>query len=496
MALRQDRYVSITSGVAGAAAVRDRELIGRLFNDNPLIPTNAILEFTDPDTVGQYFGTNSPEYLRAIFYFGFISKTLSAPQKLSFARYAKALAPPRIYGGKITSSLADFNAINAGTLNLTVGGENAVLVAIDLHAAASFAAVAAAIQAAIRGAAGGQFAAATVTYDGVGQKFTYSSTVNGAADVAAPTGTVAPLLGWTQADTVLSPGADVTDIATALANSAAISTNFGSFAFIPALSQNEAVAAGQWADASDVLYMFCLGFPDLATGQALFAAMLGLSGVAMTYAPTVGEFDELEPMMIEAATDYTRRNSTQNYMYQQFPLTPKVTTDTLADALDAIRANYYGVTQANGQSLSFYQTGVMLGDPTAPVDQNTFANESWLKSHAAAELLSAFLALPKIPANATGRAKLLAILQGPINDALFNGTISVGKPLTTIQKLACTDITGSDKAWMQVQTIGYWVDVVIAPVVVNGVTKYQAEYTLVYSKDDVIRKIVGVHALI
>src|SRR5579859_6997715 len=124
MALRQDRYVSITSGVAGAAAVRDRELIGRLFNDNPLIPTNAILEFTDPDTVGQYFGTNSPEYLRAIFYFGFISKTLSAPQKLSFARYAKALAPPRIYGGKITSSLADFNAINAGTLNLTVGGEN------------------------------------------------------------------------------------------------------------------------------------------------------------------------------------------------------------------------------------------------------------------------------------------------------------------------------------------------------------------------------------
>jgi hypothetical protein len=31
--------------------------------------------------VGTYFGTTSPEYLRAVFYFGFISKLITAPKK-------------------------------------------------------------------------------------------------------------------------------------------------------------------------------------------------------------------------------------------------------------------------------------------------------------------------------------------------------------------------------------------------------------------------------
>ena len=57
-------------------------------------------------------------------------------------------------------------------------------------------------------------------------------------------------------------------------------------------------------------------------------------------------------------------------------------------------------------------------------------------------------------------------------------------------------VTGSQTAWQQVQSIGYWVNVVIQPYIVDGVTEYKAVYTLIYSKDDDIRLIQGSDILI
>jgi hypothetical protein len=306
------------------------------------------------------------------------------------------------------------------------------------------------------------------------------------------------LLAWQSADTVLSPGASVQTIDAALQASADISTNFGSAAFIMTLVSDEIVTAARWVDGQNVSYMLCARYAVLADGQTLYAAISGLAGTALVYAPTAGEYDEMEPMILEASTDYTRRNATQNYMFNQFNLTPKIVTDGQADAHDAIRGNYYGVTQTAGQQIAFYQRGLLTGDGTAPTDQNVYANECWFKDRAQSALLTALLALPKISANAAGRSQILTILQGPIQEALFNGTISVGKSLGIVQQLAVTDFTGDDKAWYQVQAIGYWVDVVISPVVnpQNGTTQYEANYTVVYSKDDTVRKVNGTHILI
>lgn len=497
MAISIKRYVSIVSGVGAAAAVAQRELIGRLFNDNPLIPINAILEFTSSDDVGAYFGFQSPEYLRAVFYFGFVSKLIGSPKKLSFARYAKATAPARIYGGVSSTTLATFQGVNAGTLNLTIGGQVANLVGINLAAAGSLAAVAAAIQAAIRAAAGTQYAAAVVAYDAVGKKFDLTASVNGAAALVQPTGTLAALLGWTAADCILSPGADVQTIDQALANAATISNNFGSFAFLTTLLTSEVIGAATWNDAQGVTYIGCFPAVDAATAETIYAAIANLQGAAITFAPTAGEFDEMAPMMLLAATDYERRAAVQNYMFQSFAVTPKVATDALADALDAVRTNYVGVTQTAGQQIAFYQRGVMTGDATAPTDQTVFANEIWFKDAAAVAVMTAFLALPQIPANAAGVGQLRTILQDPINRALLNGVISVGKPLTTAQKLYVTDATGDDKAWRQVQNIGYWIGIVILPFETqDGRTEWKAVYTLIYSKDDTIRKVEGSHVLI
>ena len=106
------------------------------------------------------------------------------------------------------------------------------------------------------------------------------------------------------------------------------------------------------------------------------------------------------------------------------------------------------------------------------------------------------LNLTQLPANTQGQALALLTIQGIINQALLNGTISVGKTLTQSQITFITSITNDDNAWYQVQNSGYWVDCVIQPIPATSPVQYQAAYTLVYSKDDVIRLINGSDILI
>lgn len=214
-----------------------------------------------------------------------------------------------------------------------------------------------------------------------------------------------------------------------------------------------------------------------------------------TYVFTTLQFPEMFPMMIEAATDYTQINAVQNYEYQQVAgLTPSVSTDTDANFYDSIYVNYYGVTQQAGQQIAFYQQGFLQGAsiPTNIIDMNAYVNEIWLKDQASVSLLNALLTLNEIPANAAGKTQLTSILQTVITQALNNGVISVGKTLTTNQQQFITQQTGDPLAWYQVQNSGYWVGIAIQ---LQG-SIYVATYTLIYSKNDVVRKIIGTHELI
>jgi hypothetical protein len=207
----------------------------------------------------------------------------------------------------------------------------------------------------------------------------------------------------------------------------------------------------------------------------------------------VDQYPEMMPMIILAATDYTRLNGTQNYMFQQFGgMTPTVTDNGKANAMDALRVNYYGRTQQAGQLIDFYQRGVLQGSIQ---DTNIYANEMWLKDRAGADIMTLLLAL-KISANLTGRAQVMGCLRNVIDMALNNGAISINKPLSFVQKAFITSITGDDVAWVQVQSQGYWLDVQIQEYTVDDRVEYKIVYLLVYSKDDLIRKVEGTHSLI
>lgn len=501
MAISFKRYVDITSGVGGGAGVRLRDLILRLFTTSTLVPEKTVIEMDNATDVATYFGTASSEYLRAVFYFGFISKLITAPKKISFSRFSDVAAAAQIFGKKSTYAVSQFTGVTTGSFKLTLGTYTGDLLNLNFSTATTLSNIATVLQTAIRAvsAGGTAWTTATVTYNATAQRFELLGGLVGACPVAvadAASGTaVKTMLGW-DATGIFSPGVAAQEPMVAFMDSVEVSDNFGSFAFIPTLTQAQVVAVATQNDSYNVKFMYLEGVAE-ADATSYYAALVGLSGVALTHAPLATEYPELLPAAILASTAYSRRNSVQNYMYQQATLTPSVATNALANTLDNARINYYGRTQTAGQYLDFYQRGVMMGLATDPVDINTYCNEMWFKDAVGAAIMSLFLSMARVSANSTGRGQLLGVIQSVIEQANYNGTISVGKPLTTVQKLYITNLTGDVNAWQQVYNIGYWIDCNLESFVTqDSRTEWKAVYTLIYSKDDAIRKVEGSHVLI
>ena len=89
------------------------------------------------------------------------------------------------------------------------------------------------------------------------------------------------------------------------------------------------------------------------------------------------------------------------------------------------------------------------------------------------------------------------VLQGTVDQALLNGSITVGRDLTAVQQIFIAEQTGQEDAWQQVQNAGYWLDAQIQSTTTSdGRVEFVANYTLIYLKDDAIRKVNGTHTLI
>jgi hypothetical protein len=513
MSISFTKYVDITSGVAAASQIANANFGGRLFTPNHIASVDGIISASDAESVGALFGTASEEYKRAAFYFGFIAKTIRAPQQLQFARWQREATSPSIYGASDVSALASLNLITAGVINFLFGTTEVSVTGIDFASDGTLAAVAATLQTALQAETTiPELATATVAYDPVMQRFNFvgSSTVTAhetisIVSVGGGNTDVALALGWDPSQTpqYVSSSPIVTPVQTYI-NSVAGNNNFGGALFInnggTGIQMSDAVAIATQNKTYNVMYKFHVGMDDseYSTWSAALATIGGTVGI---YQPDslASQYHDMMDMIINASTDYTQTAGAQGYMYNEFDgLTPSVTTDALSTTLDTASINYYGQTQINGTDLQFYQDGVMFGGPTDPTDSNVYANEMWLKRYAIASYMSLQLALPKIDANVQGIGLFRTNLtSNVIPAAKANGTISVGKPLNIDQQLYITQQTGDQNAWQTVQNTGVWYNVTLSSYVApNGSTRWQINYTLIYSKDDLVRKVVGSHVLI
>lgn len=506
MPISQSKYVSITSGIGGQSAASRKDLGLRLFTTNTLFPINTILEFTSALDVENYAGSTSAEAKLASAYFGWVSKSITSPKKISFMRYALASATaPTIRSTQELTALATLQAVTAGSMVINMGGIAYTLSSLDFSSATSYADIASALETAINAntAGGDLFTAATVTYNAETSSFILTGGAQGnyamSYATTATTGTdISGLIGWSEAtEPIVSNGVEGGSLTDVLNTSVELSNNFASYAFINADLDTASIdLVGAWNTAQNNEYMYC-GDVDANNYETIIVEAAKYSGMAINYNPNLGNNNYLPaylmPATILAATDYDNVNGTVNYMYQQFPnQAVSVDTNELANTLDPLFINYNGQTQKAGQKIEFYQDGY-LADGT---DMAVYANEIWLKDACTTELLNLEIALNKIPANDDGLSQIEGILNGVIDEALNNGVIMPGKPLTNTQKAYITQITGDNTAWQRVQLNGYVLTVELTQQVINGATKYIAEYTLVYSKGDVIRKVTGRHILI
>lgn len=486
MAIDQKKYIVIVSGVGGEASVSRRLLIARVMTTNALAPTEQILEMNLAGVLS-YFGSDSDEYAYAVKYFGFISKSITQANLVSFARYAPADTAPILQS---TATLGTIGIVADGTTVVDLGGETLEITGLSFTDATTLASE---LESSIQANTGGgtMWTAATVTHSsGV---FTITGGDTGAGLIgyltAQGAGTdISVLMGLDVGSApILSVGVDAETPVEAMARVDSVSDNFGSFSFLVNLTNDEITDVAEWNTAKNYKFLYSVQ-TTVANAATLAPLIAGNTGTIVTL-DAINDYGEYMPMVLLATTDYDRVNSVKNFMYQRFDTdTPSVTTDAASDTYDALKINYLGSTQQAGQTIAFYQDGVMIdaGD-VAP-----YCNEVWLKDAISTEFLNLLLALEQIPANDTGASIGATAIQTIIGEGQNNGTIQSGKTLTTVQKSFITQVSGNEDAWSDVQSIGYWLDVTITS---EGAV-HTMNYVLIYSKGDSIRKVEGSDILI
>ena len=501
MPISQNKYVSITSAQGGESAASRKDLILRVFTENEIFPTGTVLEFTSADAVANFASAASKEAQIASAYFSWVSKQTNKAKKISFMRYAKNATKPYLRSTCDLAALAELKAVINGSMTISMGGVNYEIKSISFADAVSYSDVAQTIQTeVVKNSNGGTlWTGAVVTFDAETSSFKLEGGEAGANVItyAAPASDgedISSLIGWTAGkNAVVSNGTDASGIKDTLNNSVNISNNFASFAILAEVSADDLDSVGAFCDEQNNEYMYV--FDVDSTNYSDRIAIAGKhSGMCANYLDKTAELPAyLMPATILAATNYDKVNGTVNYMYQQFSnQAVAVDEDELADKLDALKINYNGQTQKSGTKLEFYQDGY-LADGT---DIGVYANEIWLKDAMKTSVLNLLIALDKIPANTDGISLLEGSLQDVIAEAKNNGTISAEKELTTEQKAYITQYTGDDTAWQTVYLNGYTLSVDLKQDTSNGKTMYVAEYTLLYSKGDSIRKVEGTHTLI
>lgn len=489
MPIAQTKYINIISTAGAVPSVSQRELIGRVFTSNYLVPVNSVIEFdggasTALSEIGNYFGVNSAEYDFASKYFAFESKKGFKPKKIGFARYVTEDVPATVIGSK-GITLTALQSVTDGSLELKINDAQEEITGINLSAVDSLTGVASAISSAITSGS------VVCEYDVENARFLFETVATGDGNTLEVVGgTLQSVMGFVNA--IESDGANQTDAVSAVNGMAEISNNFFSFTFLDTLGQQDIVALAEWTHNNNVRYMFSVTVTpeNAATIQSL---VKDYDGVALTL-DIYNQHAGFMPMAAIAAVDYTRRNAAIDMMYQQFAgVSPSVSENSVAKTYDDIRVNYYGATQQAGNSVSFYQDGLLQGSISS---MGVFANEAWLKDAFFTQLLDLRLGLDTLPASTTGKSLVMNVMAEVIEQALFNGTILVGKTLTATQKAYITQITNDPDAWLTVQSAGYWLDAKIVQETVNGVAKYKISYMLVYSKGDSINFIDGSDILI
>lgn len=483
MSLPFSKFVPISAKVQSAAFVQEKKHM-LLAMDNGLIGTGTpFKEYSGAAALTNFandFGTTSADYKVASKYFGFNSKTGTAPEKLVVARWYKTAATPFLKGTK-PATVAEIKAITAGAFDLTIGSETATLT-IDFSTITSYSDAAQRIQAAINNntAGGTAFTSATVEYSSVTGGFIINGGDSGAEAtiaIAEPTtGTdVREELGLLNPE--VSEGANAETFAEFCDRIFNANTAGFSITTTVTLTAEEIQEAVAWLQGSvggqtiSTAARLVFDIADKATAKALQSTLKELSytGYVVCYDP-YSEWVNALDCAIAAATDYQVANGSLNFNFQPaVGYTPITTLGdvinyqqgrtnlSLAQELDDLCISYVYSVGFGTQQQVLYGMGLMMG---AYGTEDIQVNESAMQMSMQVAIMNGFVSLNKIKLQGQDAKGFVATLITPTLE-LFktNGSIAMDGKLSDTDRNAIFQATGNDSAADAVEQNGYYFQV-------------------------------------
>lgn len=417
---------------------------------SPVIPVDQfVVSFATAEDVGAYFGLNSAEYDLAQTYFLGYSDSFTKPDALLFAPRVNQALAAFIRGGALSASLVEIQAIEDGTLSVTMGGTTADLSGLDFTTAASFSDVAGVIQTALNSQAGAAFASAVVTYSSVFKAFTITSGTTGADEslTVYPSGTVADALNFTAAaGAVLSAGSAAMTPAENMAAIIEKSRNFVTFMSIDQLSESDVLAFSEWANNQGVEYLHVWFDTSAQLTQTNPVGTIAAAVQAANLGANMGIYGPAEyaafACSVAACIDYDRTNGTITLKFKgQSGLAPLVTTASAAANLEANGMNYVGNWATRNDQFIFFAPGQMFGEYQWA---DVFLNAVWLNNALQVACMNGFTLAGRVPYTEEGYALIRAWCLDPINRALRSGVIEPGVTLAEVQKAQLMREAGRD----------------------------------------------------
>ncbi len=495
MAINSNEYVNIVSGKGGGATFSTKELGLRVFSALDTVPTGSILKFGDLESVLDYFNSEADEYKIARQHFSFVSKNITSPRLIEFARWAKENTRAEVFGSK-AASVEVFKKLTPAEIVITLAGKPST-VTFDFTTCENYTAICTEAQDKIRASGDVLKGASVVMYNPKNQINLFTDkTADGEIEISGDKETL-DALGWGN-DAVFSAGVKAQSITEVLTKTTELSNNFGSFKFIDYLSLAQAIEAGKWNDEKNNDYQFHIEVKR-ADAKEYTENLIGYSGLGVTLKneKNLDEYGDVLPCSILASQDFEKPGAVTNYMFTtESILSPTVTNTAESRKLNEMRVNYIGETQVAGQFASFYQRGVLMGGSNDLTSMSTYANAQWLKAELKVGYMNLLLAMPIISADDEGRSCALLTMMDAVEKAQNNGIITSTKKLTTLQKQYIKQITGSDTAYFDVESKGYYPIIEISTEMIGGVINYIIDYTLLYAQRNVVNAVHGRHVAI
>lgn len=471
MAIGADAVVKIIPGVIDSGG-NPLDLNGLFLTNDATLEAGSVTSWSTLESVGNYFGTDSDEYAMAEIYFlGYINSN-TKPSTLYLGQFVSADVSGWVRGGEISATIAELQAITAGTLTIALDGVTHTLTAIDFSADASFSAMALNVQVLLL--ADGAAVGTTVTYSSDFDSFLITSGTTGASSSVgfATFGTVGDALLLTDAlGAIQSDGLDIRTIAENMTAYTEITTNWVSFMHVFDQTDDQKIEFATWANSKDlgVRYVYSTWDSSATAKDTTNETNVAYRVNAASLVGTIVAYDNRTLAAFAcafiASLDYEATNGRATAAFKrQGGLTTTVTNETDADALLENGLNFYGDYQTANDSFKWYYNGQISGD-YAWID--THVNAIQLNNAFQLAFMTLFASIGSIAYNLNGYDIIRASAMDPINAALNFGTIRTGVTLSEAQKAQVDNEAGQTISGI-IQVRGWFLQIKDATATARG----------------------------